>query len=355
MSFNNGPSGPFLSSLTCLIIHPMMSPMKMTRSIKKSYLILLKRLILLMPLFYQLPVLANQSWQAISNSQGLNTHAPLLLLDKNDHDLPRKFRSMKELVGESRSDQLLRSVPMSGSAQFSINQLPNMKKHMGQNVMIIDLRRESKAFLNQMPVTWYGKQNAGNLNLNSEEVLSKEAQLIQHLRQQKKVKLYRIDNPASDTQQGIIFHAEVTSIPVHQVATEKQLIETSHLGYKRFFVSDHRAPTDQTVDEFIQFTQSLKPSTWLHFHCRGGRGRTSTFMLMYAIMRIDEKVTLDELNNSLSKDSMNLLVSSHTQRDLWKDKYTQERIQFIQLFYDYIHDPTGFQAGVTWSDYRSQR
>ena len=43
------------------------------------------------------------------------------------------------------------------------------------------------------------------------------------------------------------------------------------------------------VDYFIDFVENQPENTWLHFHCKAGAGRTTTFMIMKYILILDDE------------------------------------------------------------------
>ena len=59
---------------------------------------------------------------------------------------------------------------------------------------------------------------------------------------------------------------------------------------------------------FVQLVNSELKDNWLHFHCKQGIGRTTTFMIMYDIMKNAKEVSLDDIVKrqvALSKMSEN--------------------------------------------------
>lgn len=57
------------------------------------------------------------------------------------------------------------------------------------------------------------------------------------------------------------------------------------LNYIRIPVQDRHGPDDDTVNAFVTFVKTLPEDVWLHFHCLAGEGRTTTFMVIYDILR----------------------------------------------------------------------
>src|SRR5262249_41894863 len=83
----------------------------------------------------------------------------------------------------------------------------------------------------------------------------------------------------------------VGTTPVHVTLaeTEEAVIARlpGHLDitYCRWPVTDHCAPGEETVRAFVQGLRDVPRATWVHFHCHGGDGRTTTFLTMYDMLR----------------------------------------------------------------------
>ena len=67
------------------------------------------------------------------------------------------------------------------------------------------------------------------------------------------------------------------------------------MGYCRFPTTDHVRPRDTEVDAFVAFASTLPTDTWLHFHCRGGDGRTTTFLVMHDTMHNAPGVSIEDI------------------------------------------------------------
>ena len=81
--------------------------------------------------------------------------------------------------------------------------------------------------------------------------------------------------------------------PVEPAITEQQVVEGLGLQYLRLPTTDHVRPRDSEVEEFVRIAAKLTRDTWLHFHCRGGDGRTTTFMVMHDTMCNAPAVAVD--------------------------------------------------------------
>lgn len=80
----------------------------------------------------------------------------------------------------------------------------------------------------------------------------------------------------------------------------------------------------------------------------GGAGRTTTFMVMYDIMKNAHKLSLNDIvQRQALLGGNNILEISQSEDDAWKKKAAIERKHFIEKFYKYVHDPEGFQS-TSW-------
>src|SRR2546427_7564976 len=80
--------------------------------------------------------------------------------------------------------------------------------------------------------------------------------------------------------------AEVT---VASADTEEQfaaeLVVGRTIEYVRLPATDHCTPRGDTLVRFIDLSQRVVcDRDWVHFHCRGGSGRTATFLALYDML-----------------------------------------------------------------------
>ena len=258
----------------------------------------------------------------------------------NQHVAPKHYRT-----GIYLSPNKLN---ISGSSQPNLKNLKYIIKKAKQivpdnhKIFIIDLRQEPHVLLNKYAISWFGFRNQASNTL--------EEQLIEYLKITKKIKIYLSVQKLKD---GNFKPKNPTNITIKTILTEQQAIEKLGVQYKRFLVTDHYAPTDNQIDLFIQFIKTIPTDHWLHFHCRGGRGRTTTFMALYDIIKNAESLSLDQILErqhqlggiKLSKIKFKLL------RKQWKEPAAKERYELITSFYKYRLDPEGFNK-KSWQEWR---
>jgi len=236
---------------------------------------------------------------------------------------------------------------VSGSAQpnlkdfeYIIAQAQQFVKNHNK-IFIVDLRQEPHALLNDNAVSWFGFRN--------QVAYSLEQQLILQLFLAKTANVYRAVDKLED---GFFIPKNYSTVAIHKVVTEQQAVEELGVKYQRFLVADHFAPEAKQVDLFVQFIKNLPKDAWVHFHCRGGKGRTTTFMVLYDIIKNAHLLPLDDiLRRQYNLGGINLsepLV--RVIRKKWKEPAAKDRYGFIKKFYKYVLDPEGYNK-QNWSEW----
>lgn len=268
---------------------------------------------------------------------------PRLVVDvDNEERLPKRFRTTSDPLTNEGSENLnlkgLSDLNASGSGMFSQKSLQKMKSTIGHYPMtIVDLRQESHGFVNGMAISWYAKPNYGNKGLTQQEALNKERRQLDELIQSDNISFSYIEGKS----------VSITHPVQHPkaVQTEEELVKQAGLNYVRFCVTDHNKPSDEIVDQFVAFVKTLPEDTWLHFHCRGGVGRTTTFMVMYDMMKNATDVPYGDIFERQrligGRDMYRLAEGSY------KHIPAVERLALILKFYEYCLD--NYESGFTTS------
>lgn len=247
-------------------------------------------------------------------------YASDLLIDmENRYQLPHRFR---------RDDGLR----MSGSAQYSKESLKAILEELPKEypIIFVNLREESHGYVNGMAVCWYGIDNAENSGKSLQTIEVDEKKRFKNLLYSHEV---AIRHKGKDS-----FNIDVSS-----AETQNQVIAP----LVRFPITDHRTPSPELVDQFIRFVQSLDQPTWLHFNCRKGSGRTTTFMSMYEMMHQAHIKRFEEIIEKQStlgeSDFVNLLPN-----EPHKHPYKLKRLRFLKQFYTYCKE-CGPDFTTPWS------
>lgn len=277
-------------------------------------------------------------------SMALGNNEPLLVLDSKPNTvLPNQLRIVPNYHGLAG---------IAGSAQFNqagleaiLTKIRLTSKKPINKIWLIDLRQETHFFANGMPSSLYGYHNHANLNKTADQIQEEESILITQLNQKAQPSTVHLILDKSD---GIIQQSEPLSINLQNSISEEKLAETYNLAYKRFYIADHQAPSSDTLLEIKKFIEQLNSEDWVIVHCRGGKGRTTTFMLLTALLQ-DKKNHPEEKLNSLEsyiQEQISLGGSdlfsplsnppSHSKGGSkeWKKEYMKNRFDFIRIFYN---------------------
>lgn len=261
-----------------------------------------------------------------------NPETTLLIDTENKHvQLPRRYR----VASDCRA---------SASAQFSQQELEQVATHLQDHhpVIVVDLRQESHGFVDGTPVTWYGKHNAANIGLSLLEIKKKERELLASLQAAKQVTLHTA-KPGRDDKDN------PRDVAILKALTEAELSKINGLEYLRIPVTDHMKPEVASVDRFVYVTRQMAEKSWLYIHCRGGRGRSSTFMIMRDMMLHAKTLSFDailEKQYRLGNDDMTYVPEALS----WRSFRKIERYEFLKRFYRYCleSDPNFSKLYSEW-------
>ena len=117
------------------------------------------------------------------------------------------------------------------------------------------------------------------------------------------------------------------SIKPKTVQNENALVEAENISYLRIPITDGNLPTDTMVEYFVDFIKKQPENTWIHFHCKAGVGRTTTFMIMYDIIKNCNEVSLNDI---IARQL--LLYNASINNSL--DFFVGRRYEFLKKFYD---------------------
>ncbi len=246
---------------------------------------------------------------------------PVLVVDEDPGlKMPRNFRKANDEFKSSTqplpSRVGLDELKVVGSAQFSQHTLEEALKQITGPVWIIDLRKETHGFVDGTPISWYSPGNQSNVNESDDNILRGRTNGIHGCWPPKR---HWWSCRFCKKRRELLSVLGPIDIIVKSAGTESSLIDHMNLGYLRLGVLDHHRPSDETVDEFLDFMKSVPPEAWLYFHCRGGVGRTTTFMSMVDILHNASKVSLEDIvNRQALIGGSNLFSVSMDEDDLWK-------------------------------------
>jgi len=275
---------------------------------------------------------------------------------------PKMFRSMADPLphkepGNPPSTVGLATLNASGSAQFCKGQLQYLlsQSKVKLPMIIVDLRQESHGFFEigqplagetTIAVGWFAERDWMSIGKGLVSVIADENSRLNSERLNPTVTVNEIK---SEDSEGGVGTADPHQVMVVGCATEREVAQEVGSGYIRIPTTDHVRPRDEEVDRFVHFDTTLPQDVWLHFHCRGGDGRTTTFLAMHDIIHNAPQVSVaDILTRQYWLGGVKLYGSSGNIKS-FKTPFAVEREQFIQDFYDYVSQvkPGGFK--LSWS------
>ena len=186
--------------------------------------------------------------------------------------------------------------PASGSRQLNPDQLAErlsevIVRYRTRDLFLVDLREETHGFLDTRAASWYADNDFANVGQSTEWIQADEAARLGALKGQT-TQVFTITSDSADNRhQQRVMPVSYQQITVATSATEREAFDNRRIGgctihYVRIPVTDHCAPVGSALDAL----RSMVPvsghpeKAWVHFHCHGGDGRTTTFLTLYDML-----------------------------------------------------------------------
>lgn len=282
---------------------------------------------------------------------------PCLVLDTESRTLPpanlRDTRMISDyyqgnLTGIERLHASASATPSEAGWDIIAEYIFQRTGNKPQDVLVLDLRQENHGYLNGNALTLCDLHNWLNLGKTEAESLLSEQQWLAKLST-----LPQIEHVLSNQQFAKMDYDQGKTIPVEKISSEKELVNNLGFSYQRLTVTDHRAPLDTEVDAFVALIDNLPENTWLHIHCRAGKGRTTTFLSLYDMLKNADKVSFNDIIQRHAA-----IPPYYDLTDVSRDKpdlaiYYQERYELLTAFYQYAQDKLSGYPGK-WSSWKAE-
>jgi hypothetical protein len=160
----------------------------------------------------------------------------------------------------------LKSVPLSGGQLY-----------------LVDLREETHLYFDGWAVSWYADKDFANVGQSLEWIVAEEKARLAVITAVPETKMFCIT--PEDKKMGNVTPTGYSEVAVKLALTEEgvalSLPAAFRPKYIRIPVTDHCMPSEEALNRFVNLCKSLKPSDWVHCHCHGGDGRTTTFLSLF--------------------------------------------------------------------------
>jgi len=195
-------------------------------------------------------------------------------------------------------------------------------------------------------VSWYASHDWANVGRSQEEIEREEAARVQSFKPGSKTDV----RPGQPVKHGEGNSAAPQLAIVERASTERDVVEGAGAHYVRVTITDHTRPLDEEVDRFVLAVRALPENAWAHFHCEAGLGRTTTFMVLYDMLRNASRVSLDDIVGRQKILSKGYDVLQPNEPGNWKAPYAADRAAFVRAFYDYARANPKGQRNL-WSEW----
>jgi hypothetical protein len=279
-----------------------------------------------------------------------NEHGILKLDRKNSAALPDNFRTSDDAFihtlpgGHLPSREGMEKLHISGSQAFSEQQYLTVLQHIPaapDKIYDIDLRGESHGYINGNAVSWYKPDDWGNKGRAHNEIVSSERQMLAEIAE---LPFINVGVLGDDKK---IVPDKYYAWPVESALTEQQMTAKCGTRYLRLTLTDHLTPKHLEVDRFIRFYKTVPEDAWLHFHCFAGKGRTTTFMVMYDMLKNADRVSFDDIVLRQYAIGGIDLEAYDPAKPLWRQQAVSDRIEFLKNFYRYVEENPALEKSWT--------
>lgn len=259
----------------------------------------------------------------INSSLADAKNVELLTFDKSEtslHGLPRNFRDLSSF-----------NLNAIASGQFSEKELLEVRhKYPTDKIIIVDLRRETHGLINGIAVSWREQFDKSNDGRKTSEILQEEKSRFSLVKKDGEILVNRIIQ--KDKKNGWYSEVKPEILEVTDAISEEDLVKKYGFEYKRFPIQDHAKPSEKQFYEIINFIKALPKDKKVYVHCAGGKGRTTTFLTLYDIIKNGDKLTLEEILKRQYKAGGSDL-SSDDDEENWRADLAREKLELIQKFY----------------------
>ena len=236
----------------------------------------------------------------------------------------------------------------SGSAQLTADGFALLYNTLsaaapGMPIYVVDLRQESHGFADGIPVSWHEDNNQANAGKTVDEIKADETERLSELVGETTTFVPKGDSDKKDFE-------EITLTP-ESVQSEEEVVKSIGFNYMRIYATDKACPSNESIEAFLDFVNSLPKDAWLHFHCHAGHGRTTSFMAMYDIIRNPDVPVEDIIKRQYLIGGIDLTALKKSEK---QNAMINQRLEVIKSFSRYIKAKNAGETKLSWSEWTEQ-
>ena len=292
--------------------------------------------------------------QSETKTCGAMTDNPCIVQDSEFSSSPLKWLRDASMIADVYQGNTLgiKELLISGSEEPSEKGWKDIADYIAKRsapgkktLLVLDLRQESHGYLNGRAITLVSEYDWINRGKSNSQSIRDQENWLHSLRIQKK-----ITGILSTQQFAAKEYSGGKTIPVKVVKNEKDLVSRLGFAYHKLYITDHTAPGDSEIDAFLTIIKNAPKDTWFHVHCRGGKGRTTTFFVMYDMLKNADKVSFEEIIARHASIAPYYNLFEINRGDPFLTPYYEQRIILLSHFYQFAQEVlNGYQG--TWSEW----
>lgn len=238
-----------------------------------------------------------------------------------------KFRTMQDPIAHSEGVNLegLRELRASGGPIVNFPELKKQLKGKG-DIVLVDGITAYHGYIGNTPTTFFG---------------------------------YHRPNPdLRYTLRRLLFTGS-TDMNESLVKSEETMAHEYGFGYKNIKIHSKAKSPDAVIDDYVDFMDHLPPQTWVHFHCRMGKGRTSIMLVMFDIMHNAPHIPVEDIvkrqyllgSENLFDVTLRKVKKPAHDGGVYTKSSLENRKAFIENFYAFISQRKagGIQKWSEWN------
>lgn len=254
--------------------------------------------------------------------------------------------------------RIIEELGASASGQYSEDQfvnilaeIENKQKVNPSMIFVIDLREEAHFFANGIPFTATDKHEMPSkaFQYEREDELKKVLQRFDDVKIDPRLRDIDVKKKYEEKHKKMSAAKKEASLKrnhhrlwvnktVHLkkpvIRTEDELAKMYGVQYIRLPLTDHFPPAREQMMKLQEVLQNLPKDAWVHVHCRGGEGRTTSVLAMMEMIKFRDREFMNILKHQHHLGGKNLAKIPCEES---RKANSIERLKALRDIYDSLH------------------